>query len=186
MNEPIVSADDLARELAALVALARRVGERRDQVQTQLAARLTPGDVKKPSHPLDPRLRLATITYRLGAVRAAVTNRAALDEWVVEHHPEQVDQTWVPADADEFDAYVQAYPGERIVRMSAEEDYADAVVDASKAAGAPCSPHGDLDVPGVSVAVSDPVIAVSVAKDVPDPVWRGLLIQTAEEVTRGE
>jgi len=159
MNEPIVATDDLARQLAALAALAKRVKAHADTARALMATRMSPGETKRALHPDDDHVTLGTISMSVGPRRAAVTNEPALAMWVAANHPDQMVSTVDPA-------------------------YVEALLEASKAAGEPCSPDGELDIPGLTVTSGDPVLKVAVPT-LPDYIWRGLLADAAQAVTSG-
>jgi hypothetical protein len=177
--------DDLARRLVVLSMLGKRVAEAVAETKDRLAGSLTVGDVKKPTHPDDPRLRLGSVTFAAGKVSAVVTDPAALAAWLGRRYPGKGRLDWVPADKDEFEAFRETYAGERVGHWIPAEGLFEAVLAASRAAGEPMSPDGDLDVPGVKVSEGEPYLSVRPATSVPDHAWRSVLAETAKEVTDG-
>lgn len=70
-------------------------------------------------------------TIAKGSVRVSVTSPGALVAWVAENYPTEIVQAIAPA----FEAKILA---------------------ASKTAGEPCGPGGELDVPGIEVTTGPP------------------------------
>ena len=166
--------------------LGKRVADAVAETKASLAAELSVGDVKKPTHPDDPRLRLGSVTFAAGKMSAVVTDPAALSAWLGRRYPGQGRLDWEPADKAEYEAFRETYAGERVGRWVPAEGLFEAILAASRAAGEPMSPDGDLDVPGVKVSEGEPYLSVRPATSVPDYAWRSVLSATAKEVTGGD
>lgn len=127
----------LAVQAMALRVLADKVRERSDAVKAELAAGLDVGDRKTAT--LDDGTIVGSVSYARGRISARVTDPSALADWVADTYPDEV----VP----------QVRPA-----------FLAAILDASKRAGQPMTPDGNLDVPGVVVGHADPYLSVR-----PDP-----------------
>jgi hypothetical protein len=148
----VVSADTLALRVLALTELGKRVETARTEAKRQLAGLLTPGDSKKPGLPGAQRLKLGSVSYTTGRVTASVTDPDAFAAWVTEHQP------------DAADLVVRVKPW-----------FEKAVLDASAAAGEPCTPDGTLDVPGIEVGSAAPYISTRTNPNLSDDLWRLLI-----------
>jgi len=182
MSDPSV-ADLLARRLAVLAILDRRVSAAIGATKRALAQMLTPGDAKKPTHPDDPTLQLGRVVFTIRKRQAAVTDLDALTAWASEHYPHRVvELDWEPVNLTQWREYREAYPGDRRAVTELDPAFVAEVRSTSASAGEPCY-QGELDVPGVTVFQPDPVLSVTPAKDVPDHAWRSLVAETARELT---
>jgi hypothetical protein len=123
----------LAVQAVALKALADRVAERLEEVKAELAEAIGPGD--RTAARLNDGTKVGTVTYTNAAVRARVLHPGELSRWVQANYPDEI----VP-----------------VVRPSFEK----LLLDTSKKAGQPCSPDGEVDVPGIEVYTGRPYLTI--------------------------
>lgn len=126
------SADELASRLLLLSALEGAVAQSIKRTKELLTARMTVGDLKRP------RIGGAvagSVTYANGAQSVTVTDEAALTAWIEEHY------------TTELELLVRVRPA-----------FLEQIKEATKAAGEPAAPGGELGVPGVSVREGMPRI----------------------------
>lgn len=86
-------------------------------------------------------MKLASVSVTK-AGRVSVSNEKLLIDWVAEHYPTEIEET------------IKVRPA-----------FLEAIKKASEEAGEPCSPFGDLDVPGVSVGEPFPLVRKSPGAD---------------------
>lgn len=124
------TADELAIRLLLLASLEGAVAQSIRDTKDLLAARMTAGDMKRPRLG---DLAAGTVTYANGPVTVTVDDEAALTEWVLQHYTTEI---------------------ELITRV--RPAFMSRILEATKAAGQPAGPGGELDIPGLSVRSGTP------------------------------
>lgn len=92
--------------------------------------------------------KLASVSVTKGG-RVSVSNETLLTKWVEENYPTEVEQ---------------------VTRV--RPAFLDMIKKASEAAGEPCSPNGELDVPGISVGEPFPLVRKTAGADeIVEKLW---------------
>lgn len=130
--------DRLTLRAAVLKLLSDRVYKAFKDAKDELAVILGPEGRKAAVLDGD---KIATVSVTKSG-RVTVSNEPALTRWVQEHYPTEIEElpTIRPA-------------------------FLDAIKKASEHAGEPCSPLGDLDVPGISIGDPYPTVRKSAGAD---------------------
>lgn len=123
--ERMESADELAMRLLLLAALEGAVAQSIKRTKEILGARMTVGDLKRPEINGMPA---GAVTYAHGSRSVTVTDPAALAEWVLDNYPTEVELV-----------------------TTVRQSFLDQIIEATKRAGEPAGPGGELGLPGVSV-----------------------------------
>lgn len=137
--------DELAARLLLLASLEGAVAQSIKRTKQLLSARMTLGDLKRPRIS---DVAAGTVSYANGPSSVTVTDPAALAEWVEEHY------------ATEIELVLTVRPA-----------FLERILEASKAAGAPAGPGGELDLPGVSVRDGMPRIVARPDKAHAAELW---------------
>jgi hypothetical protein len=127
------TADELALRLLLLSSLEGAVAQSIKRTRELLTARLTIGDLKRPEINGMPA---GSVTYAHGSRSVTVTDPAALAEWVLDHYASEVE-----------------------LITTVREAFLARIIEATKAAGEPCGPGGELGLPGLSVRDGMPRIS---------------------------
>lgn len=156
-----------AARLALLSGLASYAA---DEVKTQRAdvqLLMEPGEAHPVRSPLTGEM-LARVrcSNPKPVTTVTITDHVALDEWIGREYPERLIVTpSVSTRTDEVLAVLAEHAPHLVEIATVVPEYARAeVVTASKKAGKPAGPSGELDVPGVTVTVETPAPSVSVAE----------------------
>ena len=136
----------VALRVAVLKVLADRVNTAQRQARTEVAELMDTGDRLNPAAG---GVRLAAVTKAHGRTTASVTDPNAFARWCAEHYPHNVEH-------------------KPVVRVA----WTNAVLDASKEAGEPCTPDGTTGVPGIAVGEGEPTITVRLTPDAAEAVER--------------
>jgi hypothetical protein len=126
------SVDELAVRLLLLKSLEGAVAESISRTKELLTGRMSVGDMKRPRIGDGPA---GSVTYTSGSLSASVTDVAAFTAWVE-----------------------QFYTTELELVVSVRPAFTTAVLEASKTAGQPMAPDGELDVPGITVRRGAPYV----------------------------
>ncbi|SNR44603.1 hypothetical protein SAMN06265360_10664 [Haloechinothrix alba] len=152
---------------AVLSEVAARAYQARDEHRAQLRAQLDRGDGITARSPITgAKLGKATLTDP--KPKAAVSRGEDLDAWILEHYPEYVEQREriVPgAERDAMQVLTEHAPHLVETYRQVPQWARDKVVKSSQAAGQPCGPGGEVDVPGVDVTVPDASLQYRRAED---------------------
>lgn len=93
--------------------------------------------------------KVASVTVSKGG-RVTVTSEPRLVDWVCEHYPTEA---------------------EEVVRV--RPAFLEQIKKSSEAAGEPCGPGGELDIPGISVGEPYPMVRTATGgADLLDQLWR--------------
>lgn len=125
-----MTARDVAQRAVILDELAERVDRALTEARTEVRDAMDAGD--RLNITSSAGVVLGSVTMANGRVTARVVDVRAFTAWVQQHCPDEVQTT-------------------------VREAFRLAVLQASRKAGEPCAPDGTLDVPGVVVAIGDPV-----------------------------
>lgn len=126
------SADELSLRLLLLAALEGAVAQSIKRTKELLGGRLTLGDLKRPRIG---NVSAGSVTYANGPASVNVTNEAELTAWVEQNYTTEI---------------------ELITRI--RPAFLEQIIEATRKAGEPCAPGGELDVPGLSVRDGRPRI----------------------------
>lgn len=153
-------ADRLAMRLLLLAELRRAITTEMDAAKQELAGLVSPGTTLRPQ--LDGR-DAGRVAYSTGRVTAAVTDPVRFGLWVAENYPTEVQQL-AP-----------------IVRPA----YAARVLEVSKAAQRPVTPTGEVDPPGISVAIGRGSLTVTPDDSMAGELWAEVRNTIVAEITGG-
>lgn len=141
-------AEELAKRLLLLSALAGRVAEAKSATKDELAQLMKPGTLLRPQ--ID-GASAGSVSMTTGRSRAEIYDDTLFLGWVRAHHPEFVSLRPVVDDTFRADCLV-----------------------VSEKAGQPVSPYGDVDVAGIRATRGEPTLSARPDKNRAADLWAAI------------
>jgi hypothetical protein len=151
--------DELMQRVAALKVMSDYVKAEYDLARAEADLVMQAGDRRQVYTP--DGTHIAAVSRSKPTPRAVVVDRAALTEWLSQHYPDMVESgTVVNASDREINELVFKHAPNLLKRTKSVKKDALARLQADAVRlGVPVGPSGEVDVPGLTVEMRDPVVS---------------------------
>ncbi len=158
--------EDVMLRAMALKVISAFTKEQYEQARVEAATLLGPGDRRMVRSPLG-GAKLGPVIMSDPKPTAAITDMAALRDWMSEHYPEHVETDFevVGSERAVIDVLFQHAPHLLGKRRQIKAEVVSELRKESAALGQPVGPGGEADVPGVTVTTAEGVVSCRPSED---------------------